>query len=278
MLKIENREIPLKLEIDVVLTTLFHSFMSGLTDANLKEGEFDKKWDPSYVKSLINRSTLQYIALLSERMMTDIFLEISWADRVDDFKEHLNVFNQEYKSKQLWDVLKDLENGKMWEDFIDNTFKSKSAQMQLTGNYKMKSRQDYDIYPAIDATHGIIKAVSAAFIGYAGGIEVSGKDKVIDENSLAAILTWTLIDLLNKGEIPESILKKGRPTNYCQYFHDLCGGEAELSVLEETMAISFLKNIGSSGYQFKSVDECFSGSASHYFADVVKRYKAKLAK
>lgn len=277
MLIIENREIPLKLEIDVVLTTLFHAFMSGLTDANLKEGEFDKKWDPNYVKSLINRPTLQCIAVLSERMMTDIFLEISWADRVDDFKEHLNVFNQEYKSKQLWDILKDIEDGKMWNDFIEATFKSKSIQMQLTGNYKMKSRQDYDFYPAIDATHGIVKAVSAAFIGYAGGVEVSNKEKVIDENSFAAILTWTLIDLLNKGEIPESILKKGRPTNYRQYFLDLCGGEAELSVLEDTIAITFLNNVGSNVYRLKSVDECFSGSASHYFADVVKRFKAKQA-
>ena len=277
MLIIENREIPLKLEIDVVLTTLFHAFMSGLTDANLKEGEFDKKWDPNYVKSLINRPTLQCIAVLSERMMTDIFLEISWADRVDDFKEHLNVFNQEYKSKQLWDILKDIEDGKMWNDFIEATFKSKSIQMQLTGNYKMKSRQDYDFYPAIDATHGIVKAVSAAFIGYAGGVEVSNKEKVIDENSFAAILTWTLIDLLNKGEIPESILKKGRPTSYRQYFLDLCGGEAELSVLEDTIAITFLNNVGSNVYRLKSVDECFSGSASHYFADVVKRFKAKQA-
>lgn len=278
MLIIKNREIPLKLEIDVILTTLFHAFMSGLTDAYLKEGEFNKKWDPNFVKSLISRPTLQCIAVLSERMMTDVFLEIAWADRVDDFKEHLNVFNQEYKNKKLWDVLKDIEDGKMWEEFIDNTFKSKSIQMQLSGNYKMKSRQDYDFYPAIDATHAITKAVSAAFIGYAGGIEVSEKEKVIDENSFAAILTWTLIDLLNNGEIPESILKKGRPTDYRQYFLDLCGGEAELSVLEDTIAITFLNNIGFNDFQLKSVDECFGGSASHYFADVVKRFKAKQAK
>lgn len=277
MLIIENKEIPLKLEIDVILTTLFHAFMSGLTDANLKDGEFDKKWDPNYVKSLINRSTLQCIALLSERVMTEVFLEISWADRVEDFKEHLNVFNQEYESKQLWDVLKGLEDGKMWEDFIDNTFKSKSIQMQLSGNYKMKSRQDYDFYPAIDAAHGITKAVSAAFIGYAGAIEVSNKEKVIDENSFAAILTWTLIDLLNKGEIPESIIKKGRPTDYRQYFLELCGGEAELSVLEDTIAITFLNNIENFSYHLKSADDYFKGSVSHYFADVINRFKAKQA-
>lgn len=277
MLIIENKEIPLKLEIDVLLTTLFHAFMSGLTDANLKEGEFNKKWDPNYVKSLINRPTLQCIALLSERMMTDVFLEISWADRVKDLKEHLNVFKQEYKSKQLWDVLKDLKDGKMWEDFIENTFKSKSIQMQLSGNYKMKSRQDYDFYPAIDAIHGITKAVSAAFIGYAGGIEASNKEKVIDENSFAAILTWTLIDLLNKGEIPKSILKKGRPTDYRQYFLELCGGEAELSVLEDTIAITFLNNIENYSFHLKSADDYFKGSASHYFSDVINRFKAKQA-
>lgn len=277
MLIIENKEIPLKLEIDVLLTTLFHAFMSGLTDANLKEGEFNKKWDPNYVKSLINRPTLQCIALLSERMMTDVFLEISWADRVKDLKEHLNVFKQEYKSKQLWDVLKDLKDGKMWEDFIENTFKSKSIQMQLSGNYKMKSRQDYDFYPAIDAIHGITKAVSAAFIGYAGGIEASNKEKVIDENSFAAILTWTLIDLLNKGEIPKSILKKGRPTDYRQYFLELCGGEAELSVLEDTIAITFLNNIENNSFHLKSADDYFKGSASHYFSDVINRFKAKQA-
>ena len=277
MLIIENKEIPLKLEIDVLLTTLFHAFMSGLTDANLKEGEFNKKWDPNYVKSLINRPTLQCIALLSERMMTDVFLEISWADRVKDFKEHLNVFKKEYKSKQLWDVLKDLKDGKMWEDFIENTFKSKSIQMQLSGNYKMKSRQDYDFYPAIDAIHGITKAVSAAFIGYAGGIEASNKEKVIDENSFAAILTWTLIDLLNKGEIPKSILKKGRPTDYRQYFLELCGGEAELSVLEDTIAITFLNNIENYSFHLKSADDYFKGSASHYFSDVINRFKAKQA-
>ena len=257
MMIIENREIPLKLEIDVLLTTLFHAFMSGLTDANLKEGEFNKKWDPNYVKSLINRPTLQCIALLSERMMTDVFLEISWADRVKD--------------------LKDLNDGKMWEDFIENTFKSKSIQMQLSGNYKMKSRQDYDFYPAIDAIHGITKAVSAAFIGYAGGIEASNKEKVIDENSFAAILTWTLIDLLNKGEIPKSILKKGRPTDYRQYFLELCGGEAELSVLEDTIAITFLNNIENNSFHLKSADDYFKGSASHYFSDVINRFKAKQA-
>ena len=165
----------------------------------------------------------------------------------------------------------------MWEDFIENTFKSKSIQMQLSGNYKMKSRQDYDFYPAIDATHGITKAVSAAFIGYAGGIEVSNKEKVIDENSFAAILTWTLIDLLNKGEIPKSILKKGRPTDYRQYFLELCGGEAELSVLEDTIAITFQNDIGFSSYHLKSADDYFKGSASHYFSDVINRFKAKQA-
>ena len=272
----DKRRISLHLEIDVVITTLFHAFMSGLTDANLKDGEFDKKWDPTYVKSLINRDLLKYIALLCDRQMTNVFLEMSWADRVDNLEEYVKTLEKEYKAMKYWDVLKRFDDGKEWENFVDLTFREKSIQLQLTGNYRMKARQDYDMSTSIDATHGIVKAVATAYLGYIGGLIVSGKEKVIDVDSFAAILTWVLMDLLNNGHIPEKILREGRPTDYRQYFLDLCGSEAELDVFELALAVGYINYCEKGEFKMKSIDESFKGTCSSYFSEVIKRYKMKL--
>ena len=273
MLIIENREIPLKLEIDVVITTLFHAFVSGLTDANLKEGEFNKKWNPDFVKSLITPDFFEYISDFCYQQVKDVFFDWIWTSGKDKgfIEENFGTFINEYHSMKLRDLLKRFEVDEKWNVFVDEIFNDKSTQLQQTGNYKMKARQNYEHEPSVNATYAITMTVSSAFYGYICGLIISGKDKVIDENSFAAILTWALIDLLNNGELPEKILKEGRPADYRQYFLNLCGGEAELNMLEEMIAIAYYNNI--KDIQLKPVDGHFSGSASHYFADVVNRHK-----
>ena len=273
MLIVENREIPLKLEIDVVITTLFHAFMSGLTDANLKEGEFDKKWDSNFVKRLITPECFKYISDFCYQEVKDAFLDWIWTSGKDNgyIENNFGTFIKEYQSMKLDDLLKRFEVDSKWGEFVDETFNEKANQLQQTGNYKMKSRQDYEHEPSVNASYAITLTVSSAFYGYICGLIISGKEKVIDENSFAAILTWALTDLLNNGEIPEKILKEGRPADYRQYFLNLCGGEAELSVLEGMIAVAYYNNI--TDIQLKPVDEKFKGSASHYFADVVNRHK-----
>ena len=274
MLNVDNKEIPLRLEIDVILTTLIHAFMSGLTDSNLKEGEFNKKWDPEYVKSLLDERVLMSIVTVCERQMADLFLEWWWAEHSNNKEHYLEGFNQDFANLNIQDILKRFDDGESWKQFIDNLFEEKIEQLQTTGNYRLKSCHGYEIFPAIDAKHGIAKAVSSVFIGYCAALMLEEKE-IIDENSFAAILTWMLVDLLNVGCLPEKVLKEGRPANYQQFFLNLCGSQKELDVLEEVIAITYLNLFQKDVFRLKKVDNQFVGSASHYFADVVKRYKSK---